>query len=55
MEQLNFFFKLRAAGPSKMFPGHLLHAVQCTASDLSQNALRLLTKQQHTNCPGGIS
>ena len=34
-EQLKLFSRFTAAGPSKMFPEHLLHAVQCTASDQS--------------------
>ena len=42
-EQLNSFSRFTAAGPSKMFSEHLLHAVQCTASDQSQIALRVLS------------
>ena len=38
------FFKLTAVGPSDMFPEHLLHGVQCTASDQSQKALRAENK-----------
>ena len=43
-EKLNLFSRFTAAGPSKMFPEHLLHVVQCTTSDQSQVALRILTK-----------
>ena len=43
-EQLNSFSRFTAAGPSNMFPEHLLHAVQCNASDQSQIALSVLTK-----------
>ena len=38
-----------------MFPKHLLHAVQCTASDQSQIALRVLTKIVNTNCRGKVT
>ena len=49
-EQLNLFPRFTAAGPSKGFPEHLLHAVQCTASDQSQIALRVLTKHVDISC-----
>ena len=51
-EQLNSFSRFTAAGPSKFFPEHLWHAVQCTASDRSQIALRVLTKLVNISCPG---
>ena len=53
-EQLNSFSRFTAAGPSKMFPEHLLHAVQCTASDQSQIALRVLTKLVNISCRGEL-
>ena len=37
-----------------MFPEHLLHAVQCTASDQSQVALRVLTKLVNISCRGEL-
>ena len=54
-EQLNSFSRLTAAGLSKMFPEHLLRAVQSTTSDQSQNALRVLTKLVNIGCHGGTS
>ena len=53
-EQLNLFSRFTAAGTSKMFPEHLLHAVQCTASDQSPIALRVLTKLVHISCRGEL-
>ena len=38
-----------------MFPRHFLHAVQCTASDQSQIALRVLTKLVNINCRGKLT
>ena len=43
-EQLKTFSKHTAAGPSKMFPEHLQHAVDCTAPDRSEFALKAITK-----------
>ena len=43
-EQLKTFSKHTAAGPSKMFPEHLQHAVDCTAPDQSEFALKAITK-----------
>ena len=43
-EQLKTFSKHTAAGPSKMFPEHLQHAVDCTAPDWSEFALKAITK-----------
>ena len=37
-----------------MFPEHLLHAVQCTASDQSQITLRVLTKLVNRSCRGEL-
>ena len=37
-----------------MFPEHLLHAVQCNASDQSQIALRVLTKLVNISCRGEL-
>ena len=54
LEQPNSFSRFTAAGPSKMFPEHLLHAVQCTASDQSQIALKVLTKPVNISCRGEI-
>ena len=53
-EQLNSFPRFTAVGPSKMFPEHLLRAVQCTASDQSQIALRVLTKLVNICCRGEL-
>ena len=49
-EQLNSFSRFTAAGPSKNIPEHPLHAVQCSASDQSQNAMRVLTKLVNLSC-----
>ena len=54
LEQLNSFSRFTAAGHSKMFPEHLLHAVQCTDSDQSQIALRVLTKLVNISCRGQL-
>ena len=54
LEQLNSFSRFTAAGPSKMFPEHLSHAVQYTASDESQLVLRLLTKLVNIICRGEL-
>ena len=43
-EQLNTFSMHTAAGPSKMFPEHLQHAVDCTAPDRSEFALKAITR-----------
>ena len=43
-EQLKTFSKHTAAGHSKMFPEHLQHAVDCTAPDRSEFALKAITK-----------
>ena len=51
-EQLHSFSRFTAAGPSKMFPEHLLHAVQCITSDQSIIALRVLTKLVNICCRG---
>ena len=48
------FSRFTAAGPSKIFPEHRLHAVQCTASDQSQIALRVLTKLVNLSCSGKL-
>ena len=37
-----------------MFPELLLHAVQCTTSDQSQYALRVLTKLGNISCRGEL-
>ena len=42
-EQLKSFSEQTEASPSKMFPEHLQHAVDCTASDRSEFALKALT------------
>ena len=34
--QIESFSKFTAAGPSKMYPEHLLHAVKCGAPDQSK-------------------
>ena len=38
------FSRHTAALPSKMFPEHLRHAVDCTATDRSEFALKMITK-----------
>ena len=53
-EQFNSFSGFTAAGPSKMFPEHLLHDVQCTASDQSQIVLRIMTKLVNIRCRGEL-
>ena len=42
--QLQSFSKFTAAGPSKMYPEHLLHAINCSISDQSKRAMNSLTK-----------
>ena len=42
--QLQFVSKFTAAGPSKMYPEHLLHAINCSISDQSKRAMNSLTK-----------
>ena len=42
--QIESFSKFTAAGPSKMYPEHLLHAVNCGAPDQSKRAITSLTK-----------
>ena len=54
MVQLNSFSRFAAAGLSKTFPEHILLAVQCTASDQSQNALRVMTKLVNISCRGEL-
>ena len=42
--QIASFSKFTAAGPSKMYPEYLLHAVNCGAPDQSKRAITSLTK-----------
>ena len=42
--QLQSFSHFTAAGPSKMYPEHLLHAINCSISDQLKRALNSLTK-----------
>ena len=42
--QIESFSKFTAAGPSKMYSKHLLHAVNCGAPDQSKRAITSLTK-----------
>ena len=51
-EQLKTFSKHTAAGPSKMYQEHLLHAVECTAPDHSESALRAITRFVNTGSRG---
>ena len=51
-EQLKTFSKYTAAGPSKMYPEHLLHAVECTAPDYSESALKAITRFVNTGSRG---
>ena len=43
-EQLKTISEHTAAGSSKVFPEHLQHAVDCTAPDRSEFALKAITK-----------
>ena len=47
-EQLKTFSRYTAAGPSRMFSEHLLHAVECTAPDHSESALKAITSFVNT-------
>ena len=42
--QTEAFLNFSAAGPSKMYPEHPLHAVNCAASDQSKQAIKSITK-----------
>ena len=42
--QLQSFSKFTAAGPSKMYPEHLLQAINCSTFDQSKRAMNSLTK-----------
>ena len=42
--QIEAFPNFSTAGPSKVYPGHLLHAVNCAASDQSKQAITSITK-----------
>ena len=53
-EQLKTFSKYSAAGPSKMYPEHLLHAVECTAPDHSESALKAITRFVNAGSRGKI-
>ena len=54
LEQLRSNSRFTAAGSSKMFPEHLLHGVQCNASDQSQIDSRVLTKLVNISCRGEL-
>ena len=43
-KQLQSFSNFTAAGPSKMYPEHLLHAVTCAVLDQSKNSITSITK-----------
>ena len=51
-EQLKTFIKYTAASPSKMYPEHLLHAVECTAPDHSESALKAIARFVNTGSRG---
>ena len=51
-EQLKTFSKYTAAGPSKMHPEHLFHAVECTAPDHCESALKAITRIVNTGSRG---
>ena len=51
-KQLKTFSQYTAAGPSKMYPEHLLHAVECTALDHSESALKAITSFVNTRSRG---
>ena len=53
-EQLKTFSQYTAAGPSKMYPEHLLHAVECTAPDHSESALKAITRFVNTGSRGNF-
>ena len=44
--QLQSFSKFTAAGPSKMYPEHLLHAVKCAVPDQSKEPISSITKTE---------
>ena len=54
MEELYSFSKFTAANPSNIFLEHFLHAVQCSASDQSENALKVLIKLVSISCRGEL-
>ena len=43
-KQLQSFSNFTAAGPSKMYPEHLLHAVTCAVPDQSKKSITSITK-----------
>ena len=49
---MKFFSKYTAAGTSKMYPEHLLHAVECTAPNHSESALKAITRFLKTGSRG---
>ena len=51
-EQLKTFNKYTAAGPSKMYPEHLLHSVECTAANHSESTLKATTRFVKTGSRG---
>ena len=51
-EQLKVLSKYTAAGPSKMYPEHLLHAVECTAPDHSESTLKAIKRFVNTRSRG---
>ena len=51
-EQLKTFSKYTAAGPPKMYPEHLLQAVECTAPDHSESDLKAITRFVNTGSRG---
>ena len=54
MEELYSFSKFTAANPSNIFLENFLHAVQCSASDQSENALKVLIKLVSISCRGEL-
>ena len=53
-EHLNSFSSCTGYGPSNMFPEHLFHVAECTASVQSHIALRVLTKLLNISCLGEL-
>ena len=53
--QIDAFPNFSAAGPSKMYPEHLLHAVNCAASDQSKQAITSITRQVNLASRGQIT
>ena len=51
-EKLKTFSKYTAAGASKMYPEHLVRAVECTAPRHSESSLKTITRFVNTGSRG---